>query len=65
MRKAKNLMTNEQELRSEYENRLQNWKDAEDAYYEGGTQQQKADMDAAEEAHDIAAKALIEAGYSL
>jgi len=58
-------MTNEQELRSEYENRLQNWKDAEDAYYEGGTQQQKADMDAAEKSHDIAAKALIKAGYSL
>ena len=58
-------MTKEQELRSEYEIRLQNWRDAEEAYWEGGTEQQKAYMDAAEESHDIAAKALVEAGYSL
>ena len=64
MVKERNAMQ-EQELRYEYEQRLQNWRDAEDAYNEGGTEQQRKDMEAAEAAHDKAAKALVNAGYSL
>lgn len=56
---------NEQELRNEYEAKLQNWKDAESAYAEGGTDQQRKDMNSAEDIHDWAAWELRTNGYSL
>jgi hypothetical protein len=56
---------NYEALRNEYERRLKVWQDAETAYELGGTDQQRRDMIKAEIKHDVIAKLLVRAGYSL
>ena len=54
--RAKLMEYSASDLKSEVEESKKAWADAEDAYNEGGTSQQKDDMDSAERRHTLAAQ---------